>query len=164
VYKENARFDVDDGKIQFIDETDFKVTVKDNVKMRKVEEEKPAKVDKPKSKAKTTKATKKTTKKPAPKPTTTPIKEHTMSPEEIATDMIDRQSQMESVIEPDLGVVHDSVPAQPKPVKIVNTPAVPIKETAEGNLQKILHDIEARNQNKELNDTIQRAIRNEPKD
>jgi hypothetical protein len=37
VYKENARFEVDDGKLQFIDEKDFKVKVKDNKKMRRIE-------------------------------------------------------------------------------------------------------------------------------
>ena len=38
VYKENARFEVDDGKIKFISEKDFKVRVKDNAKMRPSEE------------------------------------------------------------------------------------------------------------------------------
>lgn len=50
VYKENARFEVDSGKMQFISEKDFKVKVKDNAKMRKVEVDKVTEEDSKKTK------------------------------------------------------------------------------------------------------------------
>ena len=163
VYKDNARFDVDDGKIEFIDESDFKVKVKNNTKMRKVEEEKPDKKDKTETKPKTTK---KTDTKSTPEPTSTPVKERYMTPEEIAMELIDRQSQGESVVPEDFDKVIDNVPV-PKQVKVIQekapTPATP-KVTAAINLQDILSNIEKRNQNRELNETIQRAIRGESKD
>jgi hypothetical protein len=171
VYKENARFDVDDGKIQFMDETDFKVPVKNNAKMRRVEEEKPVEKDDKGKKAKTEtkpKVAKKTSKKSTPEPTSTPVKERHMSPEEIAMDLIDKQSQSESVVPEDFDKGADNNPIpKPKQAKIIPekapTPPTP-KVTAGGNLQTILNTIEKRNQNRELNEEIQKAIRNEPKD
>lgn len=50
VYKENARFEVDSGKMQFISEKDFKVKVKNNAKMRKVEVDKTEEEDSKKTK------------------------------------------------------------------------------------------------------------------
>ena len=166
VYKENARFDVDDGKIQFMDETDFKVPIKNNAKMRKVEEEKPDKKDKTDKTEEKPKTTKKTSAKSTPEPTSTPVKERHMTPEEIAMELIDKQSQGESVVPEDFDKGTDNVPV-PKQVKVIQekapTPATP-KVTAAINLQDILSNIEKRNQNRELNETIQRAIRGESKD
>ena len=64
VFKENARFEVDDGKLQFIDESDFKVRVTDNAKMRRKEEE-PEPTEKPK-KGKAEKPSKDKTPEPTP--------------------------------------------------------------------------------------------------
>ena len=162
VYKDNARFDVDDGKIEFIDESDFKVKVKNNTKMRKVEEEKPDKKDKTETKPKTTK---KTDTKSTPEPTSTPVKERYMTPEEIAMELIDKQSQAESVVPVDFEEKISDIPIAkkveiiPEKAPVTTTPKV----TAAGSLQDILKNIEKRNQNRELNETIQKAIRNEPK-
>jgi len=165
VYKENARFDVDDGKIQFMDETDFKVPIKDNAKMRKVEEEKPDKKDKKDKTTEKPKTTKKTSAKSTPEPTSTPVKERYMTPEEIAMELIDKQSQAESVVPVDFEEKISDIPIAkkveiiPEKAPVTTTPKV----TAAGSLQDILKNIEKRNQNRELNETIQKAIRNEPK-
>jgi len=153
VYKENARFEVDDGKIKFIDEKDFKVRVTDNVKMRPAKEEEPEK-DKATDK-------KKPEKKDTPEPSATPseaVKERYIDPEQFAQSLIEKEAQKATSINPQNKVVERSPEPTPMPRPQTTKP-----DPSKGNLHAILNSIETQQEKdarrKKINESIQKGLK-----
>lgn len=147
VYKENARFEVDDDTIKFIDEKDFKVRVKDNAKMRPVEEDKPEEE----------KEVKKPAKKSKPKVTPEPSKiVEDLNPEDLAQRLID--SNFESIMNRESSEVTPKSTPLPK---TGSTPA-PTFSRSEKNLGSILSEIEERKkvrlEKERVNKNIRKAL------
>jgi hypothetical protein len=158
VYKENARFEVDDGKLSFIDEKDFKVKGGAGGKMRRAKEETPEP-----TKAKKKKAVKKT-------PTTTPaasdaVKEQFSDPADFAQSLIEREAQ--KALKSDAGDFTDHVVPQPTPLPQTRSPKVskPTGKPAAspGNLHGILEGVEKKKERderrKRINDNIRQGIK-----
>lgn len=154
VYKENARFAVDDGKIKFIDEKDFKVRVTDNVKMRPSKAEEEPEKEKPEDK-------KKPAKKDAPKPSTTPseaVKERYIDPEQFAQSLIEKEAQKATSVNPQNKVVERSPEPTPMPRPQTTRP-----DPSKGNLHAILNSIETQQEKdarrKKINESIQKGLK-----
>lgn len=152
VYKENARFEVDDGKLQFIDEKDFKVKVKDNKKMRRVEEPEEEKVEDKKEEKVEERVETKPIEKKESKPET---------PEDIAERLMERSREQfrEKATDPSQAPVVERKIQSPMP-----TPSLTERERrANPQLGSILENIEsqkARDRKRaDLNKNIQKAIK-----
>lgn len=156
VYKENARFNVDDGKIKFIDEKDFKVNAKEDSKIRRAKDDESVEDNKETGASKEDKA-------PTPTPTPTPsskakeIKEK-LTPEELAQRLIETQSKAQLKDEFKFKKNESTATyVQPKTVA-PKEPVVEKKEETQiirrqrkpNELQEIVERIERRNKLKEL--------------
>lgn len=159
VFKENARFEVDDGKLQFIDESDFKVRVTDNAKMHRKEEE-PEPTEKPKKK----KADKpKKEKTPEPTPTEEPKKEANetvIDPIARAEALVEKQNLIlneESVrqLAENIAKVSEGGP-RVLAEHINSTDNTP---QTQGNLKDILKGIEERKKKQKINESIRNNLK-----
>jgi hypothetical protein len=152
VYKENARFEVDSGDIKFIDEKDFKVQVKDNAKMRPMEEPEEEKKDKPE--------TKKSESTPKPSPSAKEVKESTaFDPIDFAEELIGRNLEADSVVDEVVVEKKTEEAVTPKPTPLPLTQPAPTASKAEKNLHAILTEIEERKQKMARRDQVNKNIR-----
>lgn len=161
VYKENARFEVDDGKISFIDEKDFKVKGASGGKMRRAKEETPEPTA-----TKKKKAVKKT-------PATTPaaseaVKEHEFDPAQFAQSLIEREAgkALKSKVS-DFAESANVPKATPLPEAHAPKTTKPIAQppASPGNLHGILESVEKKKQReahrKRVNENIRKGIKSD---
>lgn len=142
VYKENARFEVDDGKMKFIDESDFKVLVKDNAKMRKVEDNAEAK----------------------PKPTKAKPKDKDPTPTPTPSAVSEAEAQAQAILEKHLTTPPVAVQKAPNRTILANPNQYDEMDAqaseAPDDLKVILRGIEDRNKKRQINERIQNALKN----
>lgn len=152
VYKENARFEVDDGKISFIDKEDFKVKTTDKTKMRPVKDE-----EKPEEPVSKKKKDDKTTPEPS-KTAPDAVKERVFNPEEFAQSLIEKQAaQKFEGVQPEVGK------ASPVPTPLPSRAPTVRPDPSAGNLHAILNTIESQKakdaRRKKINENIRRGLK-----
>lgn len=154
VYKENARFEVDDGKIAFIDEKDFKVKGSDGGKMRR------AKDETPKPTAKKSKKVDKKTPEPTPAASEA-VKEDFSDPAAFAQSLIEREAgkaQKSSVDDFKISDVEPKATPLPESDSPRTKPAVK-PAASPGNLHSILNSIETQKERDERRKRVNENIR-----
>jgi hypothetical protein len=159
VYKENARFEVDDGKLKFIDESDFTVKVKDNKKMRRMDEPEKTEEEEKGNKKKTSKKVeeaKVSTKTP-------PQKKETM--EELAERLMEaerkkaEEASVNDYIQKSDGLDDIREATTPKPTPPTISPSQQRREAALGSILENIESKKARDRKKDnLNNNIKKAI------
>jgi hypothetical protein len=159
VYKENARFEVDDGKLQFIDEKDFKVKAKDGSKIRPSKEEEKEDKDKEDKEDKEDKGkNKKKSEPPKKEKEKEPVKE-LRSPAELAEFLIEQEAKKteEENIQTDKPRT-EKIVKESKPVPPATETIKPKPTQSQTNLHEILDSIEKRKHEKALRDKINQNI------